>query len=741
MTLKKGPFPRHSFTRFAVSYFVLILLIMTLFFVYMFVSINDSTRKEAVNNQLNRLNRIAYRNEEYMATMQKTADQIDLSPFIDPFVYTEHPDRAYDLMQHLSAYSVTNTFCEKMFLCVSLDDHVYSSQNTMSLDTLCNLMHFENISPLTLSELLHYPGKLTVLPEQSVESALLDGPKSPVITLVYPFGNPGGTKGSLMFMIRKEIYKDLFADHVTLNNNTYILREGQIMVSEGDFAIPNDVLLEAYRDGREVFNWNGNEWILTAYQGNDTETEYLSVLQVNGLSGALRESFGKLILVFSLCALVSFLVAYFLAKHNWKPVRELSGMFQKPESGEDDWQLIRNGISELSQSNTALSDRLANSMPMIRHDFSTLFLKNHYQNREETLRAAQRSGENIDFRYYAVVLSSTQEYNNQPLDLTNAPFTAMSEVTAWGIELIAMNVNLYLLFSDREDAIEKMTELIWQENRIKNGQAVTAVSSVRSDFAEAPEAYLEAATAYENRFVMDDEHPLRYTDISMSMAEFQPKADRITQGIGQALMLKDPGLLNNRIDELTGFLRGTNMSPFFFRLFYNHVIGTLIREVPDLAEAEKDGVPFYDTLTLTGCSSLDDLSELLRSLCEYVLNRKKETEPVGQSANGMQAVAEYIRARFADKELSISAISETFDMPMAKLSMEFKEEMKMTPLEYLTMLRVEKSCDMLDNTDLPVKEIAEQVGYYDASSFIRRFRQKTGQTPMQYRHRKEGRDE
>ena len=741
MALKKGFFPRRSFTRFAVSYFVLILLIVTLFFVYMFVSINGNTREDAVNNQLNRLNRIAYRNEEYMATMQKTADQIDLSPFIDPFVYTEHPDRAYDLMQHLSAYSVTNTFCEKMFLCVSLDDHVYSSQNTMPLETLCNLMHFENISPLALSELLHYPGKLTILPEQSVESALLDGPKSPVITYVYPFGTPGGTKGSLIFMIRKDIYGDLFADHVTLHNNTYILRNGEIMVSEEAFPIPDDVLLETHRDGRDVFSWNGEEWILTAYRGSDNETEYLSVLQVNGLSEALRESFGKVVLAFALCALVSFLAAYFLARHNWKPVRELSGMFQKPKNGGDDWQLIRNGISELSQSNTVLSDRLANSMPMIRHDFSIHFLKNHYQNREEVLWAAQRCGENIDCRYYAVVLSSVQEDNNQPLDLTFAPFDAIPAVTAWGIELIAMNVNLYLLFSDQEDAIGDMTELIWKENRARNGQAVTAVSSVRSDFAEAPEAYLEAATAYENRFVMDDEHPLRYTDISMSMTDFLPKADRITQGIGQALMLKDTALLDNRIEELTGFLRGTNMSPFFFRLFYNHVIATLIREVPDLATAEKDGLPFYDTLTLTGCSGLDDLSELLRSLCEYVLNRKKETEPAGRNNNGIQAVAEYIRSRFMDKELSISAISETFDMPMAKLSMEFKEEMKMTPLEYLTMLRVEKSCDLLDNTGLPVKEIAEQVGYYDASSFIRRFRQKTGQTPLQYRHRKEGREE
>lgn len=738
MTLKKRNFPRHSFTQFAVSYCVLILMIMLLFFAYMFVNVNKQIREEAVNDQIDRLSHIAYRNEEYMATMQKTADQIDLSPFIDPFVYSEHPDRAYDLMQQLSAYSVTNTFCEKMFLNVSLDDHVYSSLNTMPLDTLCSLMHFESVTASELSALLHHPEQLTILPEQAVESVLLDGMKTPVITIVFPFGSPGGTKGALMFMIRKEVYQELFASRVVTNNNTYILRNGEIMVSSENYGIPDNTMMEAYQNGNSVFRWNNEDWILTAFRGNDADTEYLSVLQASGLSEAFRNSFKNVILLFLLFALVGFLAAYFLARHNWKPVRELSGMFRGQKTDTDDWQLIRTGISELSASNTMLSDRLANSMPMIRHDFSIRFLKKHYQSREEIIRAAQRSGEDIDRTYFAVVLSSAQETNNQPLDLSREPFAGMPEVTAWGIELIAMNVNLYLLFSDRMEAIERMTEVICDENRARNAQAVTAVSSIRTDFTEAAEAYLEAATAYENRFVMDDERPLRYTDISMNMTNYLPQADRITQGIGQALMLNDSGLLDNRIDELTGFLRGTNMSPFFFRLFYNHVIGTLIREVPDLSALEKDGRPFYDTLSLTGCSSLDELSELLRSLCAYVLNGKKGMEPDERSDNGMRAVAEYIRTHLADKELSISAISETFNMPMARLSMEFKEEMKMTPLEFLTMLRVEKSCEMLDNTNLPVKEIAEQVGYYDASSFIRRFRQKTGQTPMQYRHRKEG---
>ena len=100
-------------------------------------------------------------------------------------------------------------------------------------------------------------------------------------------------------------------------------------------------------------------------------------------------------------------------------------------------------------------------------------------------------------------------------------------------------------------------------------------------------------------------------------------------------------------------------------------------------------------------------------------------------------VADYMRVHFADPELSISAIAEAFEMPTARLSLAFKDEMHMSPLEYLTLLRVERSKELLAATEMSIKEIAAEVGYYDASSFIRRFKQMTGATPLQYRRSKE----
>jgi AraC-like DNA-binding protein len=60
--------------------------------------------------------------------------------------------------------------------------------------------------------------------------------------------------------------------------------------------------------------------------------------------------------------------------------------------------------------------------------------------------------------------------------------------------------------------------------------------------------------------------------------------------------------------------------------------------------------------------------------------------------------------------------------------------MDMSPLEYLTLLRVEHAKELLASTDLTIRDVSARSGYYDPGSFIRRFKQVTGETPLQYRH-------
>ena len=115
---------------------------------------------------------------------------------------------------------------------------------------------------------------------------------------------------------------------------------------------------------------------------------------------------------------------------------------------------------------------------------------------------------------------------------------------------------------------------------------------------------------------------------------------------------------------------------------------------------------------------------------KLIIDKAAEEDEIDQAVR-------YMEEHFNDPEISMAAIAESFELSTTRFSLSFKERKGMPPLEYLTLLRVEHAKDLLAGTDMPIRDISVQVGYYDPGSFIRRFKQVTGETPLQYRREHE----
>jgi AraC family transcriptional regulator len=63
----------------------------------------------------------------------------------------------------------------------------------------------------------------------------------------------------------------------------------------------------------------------------------------------------------------------------------------------------------------------------------------------------------------------------------------------------------------------------------------------------------------------------------------------------------------------------------------------------------------------------------------------------------------------------------------------FKHSLGVPPRVYLTRLRMEKACELLEKTDLPVTEIAFEVGYASNQAFARVFLKERNMTPTSFR--------
>jgi AraC-like DNA-binding protein len=63
----------------------------------------------------------------------------------------------------------------------------------------------------------------------------------------------------------------------------------------------------------------------------------------------------------------------------------------------------------------------------------------------------------------------------------------------------------------------------------------------------------------------------------------------------------------------------------------------------------------------------------------------------------------------------------------------FRREMGETPNAYIIRLKMERAELLLVTTQLPVKCIADMVGYDEVPYFVRLFKKKVGKTPKEYR--------
>jgi AraC-like DNA-binding protein len=65
--------------------------------------------------------------------------------------------------------------------------------------------------------------------------------------------------------------------------------------------------------------------------------------------------------------------------------------------------------------------------------------------------------------------------------------------------------------------------------------------------------------------------------------------------------------------------------------------------------------------------------------------------------------------------------------------MRFKKKMGIGPLEYLQLLRIEKSKQLLNDGNNRIKDVAKKIGFINSASFIRVFKKYEGVSPGVYR--------
>ncbi len=120
-------------------------------------------------------------------------------------------------------------------------------------------------------------------------------------------------------------------------------------------------------------------------------------------------------------------------------------------------------------------------------------------------------------------------------------------------------------------------------------------------------------------------------------------------------------------------------------------------------------------------------SEKIMSACRNVVSKREE-----RSGDIIRTAKKYIEDHF-DKDISLDDVSRVVNISPYYFSKVFKEESGLNFIEYLTNIRIDKAKELLENSNLSIKEICVSCGYTDPNYFSRSFKKNVGVTPTEYK--------
>ena len=126
--------------------------------------------------------------------------------------------------------------------------------------------------------------------------------------------------------------------------------------------------------------------------------------------------------------------------------------------------------------------------------------------------------------------------------------------------------------------------------------------------------------------------------------------------------------------------------------------------------------------------------ELMIHLSRAMRNEWEENLKVknGKARELVKIARQYMDENF-EHGITVAEAAQYVFLSQGYFTRAFKDELGISPMNYLMSKRIEKACELLENNEIKVSSIAVQSGFSSPQRFNVAFRKLMGKTPMEYR--------
>ncbi len=668
--------------------------------------------------------------ENELQVLKDIATQMDLSGNAR-FLLDKSPVKSAALKKQINEYRAVNQFFDVMYSFYQKDHYLFNHSTSLELSFFCDKAYrFENCGAEQLRRLLtENRREMTLIPEGGAGGEMYRFYSSGSRAAVYVLPVAPEFDHVLVFLISSGQYDRLLLDPGQSERSTCLVYQGKVIASRSEVAIPEEALQDLPAEGFQTqLTIGGQRYVLTSVSGADGFS-YVTMQNMRFFTDALRARLWVLLVIIALCCLPSALIIFLISRRMLVRVSTISSILRQDENERYELDRIESGIRNLVESSENMQEDM---LVLQKNRFIRNFLRGDYTALEALRRDAAAAQIRIAYGSFMVgVLGSRSEANEEKAyEEIMSLVDQTPDADGYGVHLLNTNQRVMVLFAAREEALYAVFEKILAIGRKHCDAFAAAVSRSHQDLLLGSLAFIEANAAYDNRYLMDNDKIIRFTETSQRVDydSYRELRDRYMRKIEHVIRLGSRAEVENAIHELFAALQQEHATLFTFRLLTDEILRILMAQWKG---EEKQWNQIYNVFTLSRCLTADDFEAMLLEACHKLLT--ENTDAANEQSRLVEEAIRRMKADYGSADLTMTALAASLEVSPVTLAVEFKNETGLSPSDYLAMLRLDEAKRLLAETDQLVREISRVVGYEDDHVFIRRFKKYTGKTPGQYR--------
>lgn len=469
-----------------------------------------------------------------------------------------------------------------------------------------------------------------------------------------------------------------------------------------------------------------NELGLTCYISLDSDKIYDGMLPFSRLLSILF-----VILLVTGAVFVCFLFYYWLI-----PITRISVSLPSTSNGKNAVERIHHHLSELSAENAETSDKLFQYQ-------KDQVLKKIYLGQSASLTTSASLTDLATVKennYRCICIGYLKEKDSPHLE----PEYIMEQIGNYSLAAICHTVidDIFTclilqsdnhVYADSQVFFGSLNDLLSALNEENSGQFAIGISDVYNSADSIPQAYQEARKSWQSAFFWQNAAVVFNTSLFQYSSSYFVSYDQldslyqaiVTNHKDTALKIFDQLVAENFENSKSGRQRA-----LYCQQFTTDILGVLVR-----ISTQFDIYAVVESyMSMNAQTSLQRRISLLREAiiesCEFIPIHDYDTDLIN-------AILKYCDEHYADYQLSRSSLADQFHLSKSSISKYFKANSGVNFSAYIEKLRIQQAEKLIMEKKLSIREIAEEVGYQNITTFYNAFRKIEKCTPTEWRQQKE----